>query len=211
MKIPDELFSDVANIQDFVQLAQRYTRIEGWLNPADGYLLYRLARDGDGQGAIVEIGSWMGLSTAWLAAGSKAAGRELVHAVDVFDGGPMLKDQDIIKNEGTTYHRFVENLESLGLFDQVKPIVAESAAAARQWTSGAIRLLFIDGDHRYPAVRQDFDLWTPHVAVGGYVVLDDAIEHYPGVLQLIREILADDKQWRHQRRGVATETFRKVA
>ena len=97
------LFSDVANTVEFVQLAQRFASIEGWLGPADGYLLYRLARDGEGAGAIVEIGSWMGLSTAWLAAGSKAAGRETVHAVDVFDGGPMLKDQDIIRTEGTTY------------------------------------------------------------------------------------------------------------
>jgi predicted O-methyltransferase YrrM len=205
------LFSDIAIALEFVQLAKRFQHIEGWLNPADGYLLYRLARDGDGQGAIVEIGSWMGLSTTWLAAGSKAAGREPVHAVDVFDGGPMLKDQAVIKNEGTTYHRFVENLESLGLFDRVEPIVAESATAAKQWTHGAIRLLFIDGDHRYAAVRQDFDLWAPHIAVGGFVVLDDAIEHYPGVLQLYREILADDQHWQHQRRGVATEIFRKVA
>lgn len=205
------LFSDVANTVEFVQLAQRFASIEGWLGPADGYLLYRLARDGEGAGAIVEIGSWMGLSTAWLAAGSKAAGRETVHAVDVFDGGPMLKDQDIIRTEGTTYHRFSENMETLGLFDHIEPVVAESAAAARQWTKGPIRLLFIDGDHRYPAVKQDFDLWTRHVVAGGYVVLDDAIDAYPGVLRLYREILADTAHWQHQCRAGHTETFRKIA
>ncbi len=211
MKTPGDLFAEVACAAELAQLLKRFARVEGWLNPADGYLLYRLARDAAGRGAIVEIGSWMGLSTAWLAAGSKDAGREPVHAVDVFDGGPMLKEQAIIKNEGTTYHRFAENLESLGLFDQVKPVVAESATAARQWQHGAIRLLFIDGDHRYPAVKEDFDLWTAHMAVGGLVVLDDAIDHYPGVLRLCGEIRADAAHWQHRYRGMATETFLKIA
>src|SRR5476649_1896417 len=134
------LFSDVAKISEFQQLVERFKHVEGWLSPVEGYLLYLLARDGEGQGEIVEIGSWMGLSTAWLAAGSKAAAREHVHAVDVFDCGPMLKSEDVIRNEGTTYHRFVENLERLDLFDHVEPVVGESATAARAWTEGAIRL-----------------------------------------------------------------------
>ena len=208
--MPNSLFSDVATIAEFLQLAKRFQHVEGWLTPVDGYLLYRLARDGDGHGAIVEIGSWMGLSTAWLAAGSKAAGREHVHAIDVFDGGPMLKDLDVIRKEGTTYHHFTGNLEGLDLFYHVEPVVAESGAAARRWAQGAIRLLFIDGDHRYPAVRQDFDLWSPHVAVGGFVVLDDAIEHYPGVLRLFNEALADHAHWRHVLRAGNTETLCRV-
>jgi predicted O-methyltransferase YrrM len=211
MTMDNNLFADVATVSEFAQLAERFESIEGWLSPVEGYLLYRLARDGEGHGAIVEIGSWMGRSTAWLAAGSKAAGREQVHAVDVFDGGPTLKNLDVIRNEGTTYHRFTENLESVGLFDRVEPIVAESSAAAQHWTKGAIRLLFIDGDHRYPAVRQDLDLWSPHVAVGGLVVLDDATESYPGVLQLLDEMIADEKHWQPLLRAGKTQTLRKLA
>jgi MMP 1-O-methyltransferase len=207
----NDLLSDVAKIAEFQLLTERFKHVEGWLNPVEGYLLYRLARDGDGQGSIVEIGSWMGLSTAWLAAGSKAAGRERVHAIDVFDGGPMLKDLAVIRNEGTTYHRFAENLEGLGLFDYVEPVIAESGAAARQWADGAIRLLFIDGDHGYAAVRQDFDLWSPHVVVGGLIVLDDASDQYPGVVQLFNEAVADRQHWQPVVRAGKTQTIRKVA
>jgi predicted O-methyltransferase YrrM len=206
-----DLFSDAANIAQFMALVKGFRQVEGWLDPGDGYLLYRLARDGEGQGAIVEIGSWMGLSTAWLATGSKEAGREHVHAIDVFDGGPTLKDNDVIRDEGTTYHHFTGNLEKLGLFDYVEPTIAESSAAAQRWTGGAIRLLFIDGDHRYAAVKQDFDLWSPHVAVGGYVVLDDAIETYPGVLQVFNEALADPEHWQHVMRARNSETLRRIA
>lgn len=206
----DKVFSDVATISEFMLLTERFKHIDGWLSPVEGYLLYRLARDGEGSGAIVEIGSWMGLSTAWLAAGSKAAGREHVHAVDVFDGGPVLKDHDFIRKEGTTYNRFSENLEGLGLFDYIEPVVAESGAAAQAWTKGAIRLLFIDGDHRYPAVRQDLDLWSPHVTAAGLIILDDVSEHHPGVWQLFHEMLDDQKSWQHLLRTGKTQIFRKL-
>jgi predicted O-methyltransferase YrrM len=209
--VTTDLFSDARVALEFFELVIRFQKIKGWVHAADGYLLYRLARDDGARGAIVEIGSWMGLSTAWLAAGSKAAGREPVHAVDVFDGGAMLKDRDVVKNEGTTYHHFVEYLEAEGLFDHVIPIVAESAAAARAWNGGAIRLLFIDGDHRYEAVKQDIELWAPHVAVGGHVVFDDATVHYPGVVQLIAELRADGAHWQYLQQTASTATFRKLA
>lgn len=211
MRDDASLLHDAGTVAAFAQLAKRFAGIEGWLSPADGYLLYRLARDGEGAGAIVEIGSWMGLSTAWLASGSREAGREPVHAVDVFDGGRMLREEAVIRREGTTYHRFVENMEALGLFDHIAPVVADSARAARDWRGGAIRLLFVDGDHGYEAVRRDCDLWTPQLAVGGYLVLDDAIDHYPGVLQVCREISAEPGRWQHVCRTYHTETFRKLA
>ena len=209
--MPEQLFADVAFVSEFMQIAKRFRHIEGWLNDHEGYLLYRLARDGEGDGAIVEIGSWMGLSTAWLAAGSKEAGREHVHAIDVFDGGAMMKDTEVIRNEGTTYNRFAENLEGLALFDHVEPIIADSGDAARRWTKGAIRLLFIDGDHRYHAVKADFDLWSPHVAAGGFVVLDDATEQYPGVLQLIGEVLAESSSWQQVLSTGKTATLRRMS
>jgi predicted O-methyltransferase YrrM len=207
----NNLLLDVAKIGEFQLLTERFKHVEGWLNPVEGYLLYRLARDAEGHGAIVEIGSWMGLSTAWLAAGSKAAGREHVHAVDVFDGGPMLKELAVIRDEGTTYHRFTQNLEGLGLFDHVEPIVAESSTAARQWTKGPIRLLFIDGDHGYAAVKQDFDLWSRHVIAGGIVVFDDAGDEYPGVTQLFNEVVSDSQHWQQLLRVGKTQSIRKTA
>jgi predicted O-methyltransferase YrrM len=206
-----ELPSDIATVSEFVQLAERFSEIEGWLSLVEGFLLYRLARDGEGHGAIVEIGSWMGRSTAWLAAGSKAAGRERVHAVDVFDGGPNLKNLDVIRKEGTTYNRFAENLERLGLFDHVEPVVAESSTAARDWTKGAIRLLFIDGDHSYPGVKQDVALWSPYVVAGGLVVLDDVTDAYPGVRQIYEEMIAEGTHWKLILEVGKTRTLQKCA
>jgi predicted O-methyltransferase YrrM len=175
-------------VAKFLELAPRFRKIGGFMPALPGYVLYRLARDGEGSGAIVEIGSWMGRSTAWLAAGSKEAGREPVHAVDPFDGGPVLKRMRVVKERGTTYDAFTRNLKNAGLLEHVVPVVAQSRAAAARWKNGAIRLLFIDGDHSYEGVKADVEGWLPHVPAGGYVVFDDVTPKYPGVQRLTAEV-----------------------
>jgi predicted O-methyltransferase YrrM len=189
-----ETVGQIRAAAEFMELSFRFKGIQGWLKDLEGYTLYRLARDGEGAGAIVEIGSWMGRSTAWLAAGSMARNRELVYAVDTFDGGPALKAEDypVLKEKGTTYHAFEDNLERLGLLDHVEPIVSDSRAAAAKWDRGGVRLLFIDGDHSYEAVKADLEAWLPHIVPSGYIAFDDVHDHYPGVQRLTAEATADN-------------------
>jgi len=47
-------------------------------------------------------------------------------------------------------------------------------------------LMFIDGDHSYEGVKNDFEKWTPHLKVGGYVLFDD--QDYGGIRQLSLEL-----------------------
>ncbi len=204
-------FDGMNAVGEMVGLAMRFRHIEGWLGDHEGYLLFRLARDGEGEGAIVEIGSWMGRSTAWLAAGSLAAGRERVHAVDVFTGSPEHQQHELIRREGTTYHRFAENLERADLFGHVEPVIAESRDAARDWNGGTIRLLCIDGEQRYEGVKTDFALWTRHLRKGGFVVLDDVAEKHPGVWQFTGEVRSDTTHWKHILSIGKTAAFQRLA
>ena len=191
----DDLIRDLKVVVEFAGLIRRLTGIAGWLAEEEGYFLYRLARDGEGAGEVVEIGSWMGRSTAWLAAGCKTAARERVHAVDTFAGSAEHQELDVLKREGTTYHQFAENLERVDLFDYVEPVVASSRDAERRWDGKPIRLLFIDGDHSYQAVRADFESWSRHVIVGGMIVFDDVIDNWPGVKRCFEEVTAQDELW----------------
>ena len=43
----------------------------------------------------------------------------------------------------------------------------------------ALDYLFIDGDHTYEGVKQDFELYAPLVREGGIIVLHDIAEHPP--------------------------------
>ncbi|MCD9189223.1 MAG: class I SAM-dependent methyltransferase [Pyrinomonadaceae bacterium] len=45
--------------------------------------------------------------------------------------------------------------------------------------SREIDLLFIDGDHRYEGVTQDFNMYAPLVKEGGFVVFHDIVETLP--------------------------------
>ena len=53
---------------------RRAAVVDGWLSDAQGRALFRAAAGTDGRGAIVEIGSWKGRLTTWLAAGARLAG-----------------------------------------------------------------------------------------------------------------------------------------
>ena len=152
------LLDSLGVLADFLTWQGRFAGVEGFLHDLEGYILMQLAAKGGGIGAIVEIGSFMGRSTAFLAAGSKMAGREHVFAVDHFRGsiehqaGGAFANPTLVKT-GTTFDRFQQNLQRLGLNDYVTPIQNSSVQAAERWT-GPIRLLFIDGDHAYESVRQ---------------------------------------------------------
>lgn len=158
----------------------RFEHIKGYLHPDEGYTLFLGAMHGPGRGAIVEIGSFMGRSTCFLAAGAKMAGREKVYAIDHFSGSPEHQTDgfDTVKEiaeSGTTFPQFQKNIADAGLTDQVEPIRASTVDAARGWDR-PIRLLFLDGDHSYEATRRDFELFAPHVVPDGIVMFHDTVK-----------------------------------
>jgi predicted O-methyltransferase YrrM len=146
--------------------------IEGWLSDAQGRFLRDAAASTTGRGAIVEIGSWKGRSTAWLALGARSVGRRL-YAIDPHTGS---------KEDPAAYtlQEFLDNLAHAGVADVVDPLVMTSSEAARV-VQGPVELLFIDGDHSPGAVLHDVELWLPRLADGGFVMFHDvATTSYSG-------------------------------
>jgi predicted O-methyltransferase YrrM len=190
---------NLAIVSDFLHWQRRFADVEGYLYDLEGYTLLQLAATGGGAGAIVEIGSYFGRSTAFLAAGSKAAGREKVVAVDHFKGSPEHQPgqayaSPALAREGTTLPTFEANLRRLELADHVTTVVAASADAAKEW-SGPIRLLFIDGDHSYEASKQDFEMWSPFVVPHGIICFHD-VPTWPGVTRFYEELVRGQADWR---------------
>ena len=200
------LFFQAKTASEFQELTERLSEVEGYLEPAEGYALYLLAYAGYGQGRIVEIGSFLGRSTCWLALGSLRAGREKVAAVDHHLGSPEHQAGakhkcKVLVKQGTTFHAFMENLQKLGVEEHVEPVRSESVAAAEAW-SEPIRLLFIDGNHSYEASKNDFEAWSRFLVPGGYVGFHD-IGTWPGVTGYYEEMLAERKDF-SQRLSVGT-------
>lgn len=69
---------------------------------------------------------------------------------------------------------FLANIKKAGVEDRVVPMIMTSEEAARGWNQ-PIRLLWIDGDHRYEPTKLDFTLWVPHLVEGGILAMHDTI------------------------------------
>lgn len=188
----DQVKAQLEVIDGYDRVIGHLANIDGFLKPKEGFALTLLAMHGPGNGAIVEIGSFKGRSTCFLALGTKLAGREKVIAIDHFLGsaehqkGQSFEDEAIVA-DGSTLPTFHRNLAALDLSAQVDVMEMSSTAAAAAWRE-PIRLLFIDGDHGYDETKRDFELFTPHVAPDGIVCLHD-VGTWPGVTRFHQEIV----------------------
>ena len=81
---------------------------------------------------------------------------------------------------------------STEFYKDVALVNLPSVDAAQCWKE-PIGLLFIDGNHFYEGVKDDFESWDPFVRVGGIVAFDDARKEECGPYRLVREILASGR------------------
>jgi predicted O-methyltransferase YrrM len=170
------------------------TSVDGWLNPKEARLLYRLASHCVGRGAIVEIGSWKGKSTICLARGSLAGGKAKIHAIDPHTGSPEHSREFGVV---WTFDEFRRNIENAGMTEMVIPHVDYSDAVARKFDE-PVELIFIDGLHEYEGVKIDFDAWFPKVVEHGTMAFHDTT-CWPGVLRVMCEDVFKSRHFRKVR------------
>lgn len=151
---------------------QEISKVEGWLSPKEAKTLYKLAKNNNGHGSIVEIGSWKGKSTICLGRGSEDGNENQIYAIDPHSA-PAKKLKDYLKEDETsTFHDFERNIENANLESLVTPIVDFSFNALDK-VSDPIDLIFIDGSHEYEDVLKDFQLYYPSVREGGIIAFHD--------------------------------------
>jgi predicted O-methyltransferase YrrM len=165
--------ADLGKVLIFLRLCQRIDQASSNTAYSDLQSLYLAARDGWGQGAIVEVGAFTGKSAIALASASKRATREKLISIDPFTEG--------------TAEVFRRNITSRKLSDYVITKVATSEEAARDFDQ-LIRLIFIDGLHDYGHVKQDIDLWKDRVIEGGILAFHDY--DYTTVRQAVDELIS---------------------
>ena len=133
-----------------------------------------------GRGPVLEIGSYCGKSTIYLAAAASAAG-QLVVTVDHHRGSeehqpgwdyhdPRLVDAGTGRLD--TLPRLRATLAAAGVEDHVVVVVGRSADVARLWRT-PLGMVFIDGGHTEQAAVTDYQGWAPWVAPGGVLAIHD--------------------------------------
>jgi predicted O-methyltransferase YrrM len=125
----------------------------------------------------VEIGVYEGASALALL-GALAPGAEL-HLIDPFGAHPDALPGGWGASEWATRRILARAVRRCGgEAPRVCWHVASSHDVAAHW-SGAVDLVFIDGDHSQAACELDWSSWHPFVAPGGRVVFHDARAEQP--------------------------------
>ncbi len=165
-------------------ISQAVEGVEGFLSDREGMALYNLAKKGDGRGAVVEIGSWKGKSTIWIANALSEGGH--FYAIDPHIGSSEHQTEGPI----WTFEEFKKNIRQAGVETKVNPIVLTSEDA-RKKVEEPVSFLFIDGAHEYEFVKKDFELWDPLLLDSCWIAFHDY--QWPGVEKTLNEVFETGK------------------
>jgi MMP 1-O-methyltransferase len=152
----------------------------GFMPPPEGEALFEVARQYAAVGPIIEIGTYCGKSTIYLAAAAAQAAQVVV-TVDHHRGSEELQpgwehhDPELVDPAVglmDTLPWFRSTLAATGLEEHVIAVVGRSAAVARLWREPA-GMLFIDGGHSDAAATADYEGWAPRISRGGALAIHD--------------------------------------
>ena len=163
--------------------------LDGLVEPAACRWLRARAEEVPPHQEIVELGSYTGQSSMWLATGAcgaslRSGSGSHVTCVDVWDGpawpGSVLPSEALVT--------FMRRRSELKLEPWLTPLRMSTVGVASMWVC-PVGLMFIDADHDYDGVFADVEHWLPHLQTGGWLAMHDYGDVLPGPARVIDEIL----------------------
>jgi predicted O-methyltransferase YrrM len=165
--------------------ASEATEIPSWTTERELHALFALAAACPPGARALEIGSYLGASTCYLAAGLRTRAGHL-YCVDTLDNETMPEGpRDTLALFDTNTHGFAH---------MITRVRKRSELLSADDVETPLDLVFIDGDHAYDAVRADFERVSEWLAPDGVVAFHDvgAAEH-PGVSSVVGEAIASGR------------------
>lgn len=165
-----------------IQLKTRYSaigKIYSHLTSEEKLTLVSLACSSNG--TFVEIGSYLGSSSCFIAEGILQSGRKShLYCIDTWQNDAM--------SEGNrdTYNTSLNNTQEYR--NVISPLRGWSYDIAKTFDK-KVDFIFIDGDHSYEGVKKDVDLWVPKLNPGALIVMHD-IGWAEGVQRVVMEDIA---------------------
>ena len=152
----------------------------GFMPADEGQALYETALAYAPVGPVMEIGSYCGKSTIYLAAAARQYGQTVLtvdhhHGSEEHQEGWEYHDTSLVDpatGRIDTLPRFRAVIAAAGLEDDVVAIVGRSDRVAQVWR-GLLGLVFIDGGHTDEAAQADYEGWAPKVTLGGALAIHD--------------------------------------
>lgn len=173
----------------------------GLHSPNEGLLLTTLAEGVPFGEAIVEVGSWTGVSALRLAQGAERTAAARGHRPNIVCVDPWPQPTGNHSPEWLERLRAAPHLFRERMDQYEWPVVAirgYSTDVAKMWVQG-IGLLWIDGNHERAHALEDYEAWHRFVVPGGYLVmhdyLGDTLEPDTDVAAVIEEVIKPSGLW----------------
>ena len=137
---------------------------------------------------IVEIGSWKGKSSAYMAVEIANSTKDIeFYCVDTWEGSIEHTEEQKGHN---LYNKFLDNMRPVENY--YFPIKLNSIDASKKFKDNSLDFVFIDASHQYEDVKKDIISWLPKVKDGGIIAGHDYTEFHPGVIQAADEVLGKE-------------------
>ena len=151
---------------------------------------------------ILDVGTWKGRSTAFLANAIKQRQQDgCVISIDTFLGsiehvlpdGPFFTAIPRRHGMPMLYEQFLTNMVTNGLTDIVIPVALPTHIAAEMLRHFRISadLVHIDAAHDYLSVQRDVHAYWDLLHLGGVLIGDDYDAAFPGVVKAADEFAAE--------------------
>ncbi|MBU2510262.1 class I SAM-dependent methyltransferase [bacterium] len=154
--------------------------VKGFLDNSEGEALYQYALQASPLGPCLEIGSYCGKSTIYIATACRKTD-SVLYALDHHRGseehqpGEEYYDPDLYDEKDQvidSFREFRRTITRAGLTDTVIPIIASTNIASKKWQT-PLSMVFIDGGHSLEAALGDYRSWAGHIVKNGILAIHD--------------------------------------
>jgi len=175
------------------KLMPEFNEIPGWFSYQQIY--DSVVESGNNNSLFVELGSWFGKSTNYMATKIKESGKTInFTAIDTWKGtDDEILHQNIVGSYGgDIFSEFMENTILSKNYKGLNLIKDTSENASQQFPMCSIDYMMIDAGHDYDSVKEDLNRWYPKIKPGGIISGDDfATNIFEGVTQAVGEYFYD--------------------
>jgi predicted O-methyltransferase YrrM len=137
----------------------------------------------------VEIGCYAGGSACLMLQRTKT------NVISIDLGEPI--SEEVVRKNTENHNIHKNNFSYIKGNSQVLETKERLKSIMHGYKSQEIDILFIDGDHSFNGVHNDFNLYEDLVSIGGYIVFDDYNdpEHSPDVNGAVNNIVSNLKNY----------------
>ena len=155
---------------------------EKWFNYPDFYSF--IVNYFPTESKFVEVGSWKGMSSAYMAVEIINSGKEIDFlCIDTWEGS--VEHQGVVSTSGL-FETFLHNM--IPVRSHYKAIRTTSELATLQFDDNSLDFVFIDASHEYEDVKNDIEWWLPKIKKDGIISGHDyGNPDFPGVRMAVEE------------------------